>query len=73
MTDNEMIGAWISAKRKESGFTQQYIADRLHTTKATVSRWESGKRTIYAKDFIDYCHAIGMTSDEIQEVVNLWR
>ena len=73
MTDseNKKIGEWLCEKRKEHGYTQQQIADKLGMAKSMVSRWENGKRTIYADQFLNYCHAIGMTSEEMQELVNL--
>ena len=36
------IGEVIKNKRNELGMTQEYIAKTVGTTKATVSRWESG-------------------------------
>lgn len=65
------IGVWLSQKRKEHGFTQQQVADALGMAKSMVSRWESGKRTIYADQFIAYCHAIGLSSSEMQEIIRL--
>lgn len=38
------LGEMIRAKREEYEMTQQELADILHVTRQTVSRWESGSR-----------------------------
>lgn len=57
---NAKIGAWLADKRKEKGYSQQYIADRLNVSNVAVHYWETGKRVIYAVNFIDYCKALGV-------------
>jgi transcriptional regulator with XRE-family HTH domain len=38
------LGETIRSKREERDMTQQELADLLHVTRQTVSRWESGSR-----------------------------
>ena len=38
------LGDTIRSKREERDMTQQELADILHVTRQTVSRWESGSR-----------------------------
>ena len=38
------LGDVIRSKREERDMTQQELADILHVTRQTVSRWESGSR-----------------------------
>ena len=38
------LGEMIRSKREECDMTQQELADILHVTRQTVSRWESGSR-----------------------------
>lgn len=37
------LGEWIRAARKSRGWTGDQLAERLNTTKANVSHWETGK------------------------------
>ena len=39
------LGKRLSEKRKEMGMTQAELADQMHVTRQTVSRWEAG--TVY--------------------------
>lgn len=55
---NAAIGRWLADKRKAAGMSQKDIA-ALGVSIANVSRWEAGKRTIYADTLIEYCRAVG--------------
>ena len=39
---NHNIGAFIAAKRKELGITQQKLAEQLNVSFQAVSKWENG-------------------------------
>ena len=41
MNDNK-VGKFIAKKRKEKGFTQQELGDKLYVTDKAVSKWERG-------------------------------
>ena len=41
------------------------VADRLGVTRTAVHYWESGKRTIYAVNLIEYCKVLGVDPREI--------
>lgn len=41
--EHRQIGSIIMKKRKESGFTQQELADKLHISFQAVSKWENGQ------------------------------
>lgn len=45
---------FIQAWRKFRGLTQEQLADRLSTTKANISRVESGTQG-YTQDFLEAC------------------
>jgi transcriptional regulator with XRE-family HTH domain len=40
---NPKIGRRLRARREELGYTQQQLADRMHTDSAWISKCESGK------------------------------
>ena len=40
--ENEKIGRFICALRKEKGMTQKELAERLGITDKAVSKWERG-------------------------------
>lgn len=40
--DCEKIGALIRAARRERGMTQRALAEALHISDRTVSKWERG-------------------------------
>lgn len=40
--DKKEIGSKISATRKERGLTQRVLAEKLHVSDKTVSKWETG-------------------------------
>lgn len=40
--DQEKIGVFISALRKEQGMTQQQLADAIGVSNKTISKWECG-------------------------------
>lgn len=59
------LGEMIRSKREERDMTQQELADILHVTRQTVSRWESGSRCpdiILAKKIAD---TFGISLDEL--------
>lgn len=62
---NVRIGAYLAKARKAKKITQQQVADRLGVTKAAVSNWELGKRTIYADQMIEYCEEIGIDPQKL--------
>lgn len=62
---NTKIGAWLSEKRKAKGMTMQEVAERLGVTKTAVHYWETGKRTIYAYQMMDYCAIVGADPEDL--------
>lgn len=41
--DREKFGAFVAARRKELGLTQQELADKLFVSNKAVSKWETGQ------------------------------
>ena len=42
MMDNARIGSLIYQLRKEKNMTQRQLAERMHISDKTVSKWERG-------------------------------
>ena len=57
------IGEMIRDRRKELGLTQDDIARTIGTTKATVSRWESGSALPDANNILQISALFGVTTD----------
>jgi transcriptional regulator with XRE-family HTH domain len=45
MTTQTSFSEWVKTERDRRGWTQQVLADQADTTKATISRYETGERT----------------------------
>ena len=41
--NQKKIGAFIAMLRREKGYTQREVADRLELSEKTISKWECGK------------------------------
>lgn len=54
----EMIGYGIKQARQQKGFSQQDLANRLHCTRATVSRFENGLVEINCSTLFDIACAL---------------
>lgn len=62
---NAKIGAVLRKYRKQRKMSMQEVADKLNVTKTAVHYWESGKRSIYADQMLDYCDVIDLDPQQI--------
>ena len=63
--DQEKIGKFIAACRKEKGFTQASLAEKLGITDRAVSKWETGKSLSDASIMMELCELIGTNVNEL--------
>ena len=63
--DQQKIGGFIAALRKEKGLTQRQLADRLYVTNKAVSKWELGRSLPDSATLEPLAHALGVTVDEL--------
>ena len=63
--EQAMIGKFISACRKEKGFTQMQLAEKLNITNRAVSKWETGKSMPDVSLMLDLCSILGITVNEL--------
>jgi len=64
----ESIADRISLRRKELGLTQKQLAEMLHVSDKTVSRWETGKQVPDALTMQDIARALDMSVAELYGV-----
>ena len=57
---NKRLGYVLKETRKAKKMKQPEVADKLKVTKMTISRWESGDRTMSAKSLKEYCDVLGV-------------
>ena len=71
--DQIKIGKFIAAKRKEKGFTQMQLAEKLGITDRAVSKWETGKSLPDASIMLDLCGLLEITVNDLLsgEVVSM--
>ena len=58
--EQEMIGKFISACRKEKGLTQMQLAEKLNITNRAVSKWETGKSMPDVSLMVKIFHSAGL-------------
>lgn len=63
--NQETIGIFISACRKEKGLTQAQLAEKLNITNRAVSKWETGKSIPDAAIMLDLCEILGISVNEL--------
>lgn len=62
---NKKIGTYLAKERRAKKISQQQLADRLGVSKTAVHYWETGKRTIFADQMLEYCETIGIDPQDL--------
>lgn len=65
MMDQEKVGKFISACRKEKGLTQAALAEQLGITDRAVSKWETGKSLPDSSIMMDLCEILSINVGEL--------
>ncbi len=65
--DSRKVGSFIMGKRKEAGWTQQQLADKLCVSFQAVSKWENGSAYPNIEILPDLAMALKVSVDEILE------
>lgn len=63
--NQEAIGKFISACRKDKGLTQVQLAEKLNITNRAVSKWETGKSCPDASIMLKLCDILDITVNEL--------
>ena len=63
--DQEKIGRFIAACRKEQGLTQADLAEKLGITDRAVSKWETGRSMPDASIMLELCNLLKININEL--------
>lgn len=63
--DQEKIGKFIASCRKEAGFTQAALAEKLNITDRAVSKWETGKGLPDVSIMMELCDLLNISVNEL--------
>jgi transcriptional regulator with XRE-family HTH domain len=63
--DSKRIGTFIAQLRKEQGYTQTVLAEKLNISNRTISKWENGDGMPDITILPDLAKALGVTVDEL--------
>ena len=61
----EIIGDWLKEKREKTGRSLQQVAERYGVSRSTISCWENAKRSISAKDLVEYSRILDADLNEL--------
>ena len=59
------IGKFIAVCRKENGYTQASLAEKLGVTDRAVSKWENGKNMPDASIMLELCELLKINVNEL--------
>lgn len=63
--DQEKIGRFIATCRKENGYTQASLAEKLGITDRAISKWENGKSMPDASIMLELCEMLKISVNEL--------
>ncbi len=63
--EQEKIGKFIASCRKEQGFTQAVLAEKLGITDRAVSKWETGRSLPDAATMPELCDLLKINLSEL--------
>lgn len=71
--NQEKIGKFIAKLRKEKGFTQKELAEKLNITDKAVSKWENGKSLPDILIIPNLCKELEITVNDLlnREVISM--
>ena len=63
--DQMKIGRFIAERRKQCGYTQMQLAEKLNITDRAVSKWETGRSMPDASIMQALCELLGITLNDL--------
>lgn len=65
MVEQEKVGKFISAMRKEKNLTQKQLAEQLGITDKAISKWETGRSMPDNTMLLDLCKILGVSLNDL--------
>lgn len=62
-----MLNEKIKALRKQHGYSQQQVANKMHITQGAISQWENGLTVPAADQLVALANIFSITVDELLE------
>ncbi len=63
--NNMFFGERLKEEREKRGWSQTYLAEKIHVSRQSVSKWETGKNYPSIEVIIDLSDLFGITVDEL--------
>ena len=63
--NQEKIGKFIAKCRKENGYTQESLAEKLGITDRAISKWENGKSMPDVSIMLELCELLKINVNEL--------
>lgn len=63
--DQQRIGKFIAECRKEQGFTQMQLAEKLNITDRAISKWENGKAMPDSSLMLELCRLLQISVNDL--------
>lgn len=63
--NNMFFGDKLKKEREKRGWSQEYLAEKIHVSRQSVSKWETGKNYPNIEVIIDLSDLFGITIDEL--------
>ncbi|MBE5952308.1 MAG: helix-turn-helix transcriptional regulator [Lachnospiraceae bacterium] len=63
--NQKLIGEFIAELRREHGLTQRELAEKIHVSDKTVSKWECGKGLPEMSNIPILCRVLGISINEL--------
>lgn len=63
--DQMKIGRFIAERRKQCGYTQMQLAEKLNITDRAVSKWETGRSMPDSSIMPELCKLLGITLNDL--------
>lgn len=60
-----LFGTKLKEEREQRGWSQEYLAEKIHVSRQSVSKWETNKNYPNIEIIIDLSNLFGITIDEL--------